>query len=138
MYLHGTKNNVDGYRLYTQYTVKESSTALSNKFYSVSWSDYQSDSSRQMAWVAVAQADLGYFYVTVPDPAITNATEFKTWFSNNNTIFYYVLATATDTQITDSTLIGQLNAIHEWLTRYGYNATVSGNLPLVINQTNLA
>ena len=60
------------------------------------------------------------------------------WLSSNQPKVYYALATATDTQITDSTLIGQLNAIHEWLTRYGYNATVSGNLPLVINQTNLA
>ena len=50
---------------------------------------------------------------------------------------YYALATPTDTKITDATLIGQLNAIHEWLTRYGYNATVSGNLPIIINKTNL-
>lgn len=51
---------------------------------------------------------------------------------------YYGLATPTDTQITDSTLVGQLNAVHEWLTRYGYNSSVSGNLPLLIEQTNLS
>lgn len=50
---------------------------------------------------------------------------------------YYILATPTDTQIIDGTLISQLNAIHEWLTRYGYNATVTGNLPLIVDRTNL-
>lgn len=54
-----------------------------------------------------------------------------------NTI-YYQLATPTNTIITDATLITQLNAIHEWMTRYGYTATVSGNLPLIINQTTLS
>ena len=53
------------------------------------------------------------------------------------TIIYIPLATPTDTKITDNTLIGQLNAIHQWLTRYGYSATVSGNLPIVIDRTNL-
>lgn len=53
-----------------------------------------------------------------------------------NTI-YYQLATPTDTQITDTTLISQLNAVHEWLTRYGYNSTVTGNLPIIIDRTNL-
>jgi hypothetical protein len=52
-------------------------------------------------------------------------------------IIYYALATQTNTKITDATLIGQLNAVHQWLTRYGYSATVTGNLPIIINQTNL-
>lgn len=38
-------------------------------------------------------------------------TNFKTWLENNNVSVYYVLATATDTIITDTTLIEQLNAI---------------------------
>lgn len=62
---------------------------------------------------------------------------WKTWLSSNNLIIYGTLATPTDTQITDNTLIGQLNAVHDWLTRYGYTATVTGNLPIIINQTTL-
>lgn len=50
---------------------------------------------------------------------------------------YYVLSSPTDTQITDTTLISQLDAIHEWMTRYGYNATVIGNLPIIIDRNNL-
>ena len=50
---------------------------------------------------------------------------------------YYVLSSPADTLITDTTLISQLDAIHEWMTRYGYNATVTGNLPIIIDRTNL-
>ena len=68
---------------------------------------------------------------------IASVSAFKTWLSSHNTTVYYPLATATDTQITDATLIGQLNAVYEWLTRYGYSSMVTGNLPIVINKTNL-
>lgn len=64
-------------------------------------------------------------------------TGFKQWLSNNGVVLYYPIKTPTDSKITDSTLISQLNAVHQWLTRYGYNATVSGNLPIIIDRTNL-
>lgn len=51
---------------------------------------------------------------------------------------YYALATPTDTEITDADLVSDLNAIHQFLTRYGYNASVSGNLPLIIDKTALS
>lgn len=37
--------------------------------------------------------------------------DFKTWLSTHNTIVYYPLATPTDIQITDATLVTQLNAV---------------------------
>lgn len=74
----------------------------------------------------------------IRNTAYTSVNDFKSMLSSNNLISYYVVSTPTDTQITDSTLIGQFNAIHEWLTRYGYNSTVSGNLPLLIEQTNIS
>ena len=69
---------------------------------------------------------------------IEATADFQTWLSTHNTTVYYALETPTDTTITDTTLIGQLNAIEAWLTRYGYTATVSGTLPLIINQTALS
>ena len=42
---------------------------------------------------------------------ITEVADFKTWLSTHNTIVYYVLATPTETEITNSTLIEQLEAI---------------------------
>lgn len=68
----------------------------------------------------------------------TSQQNCTTWLTNNTPTIYYGFATPTDTKITDDTLIAQLNAIHEWLTRYGYNSSVIGNLPLLIEQTNLS
>lgn len=68
---------------------------------------------------------------------INSLAAWKTWLSSHNTTVYYPFATPADTKITDNTLISQLDAIHQFLTRYGYNATVSGNLPMIINKTNL-
>lgn len=70
----------------------------------------------------------------VRNTTLTTQAQMQTATTGKN--IYYV-TTPIDTQITDSTLMGQLNAIHEWLTRYGYNATVSGNLPIIIDRTNL-
>lgn len=67
----------------------------------------------------------------------SDTDSWKTWVGNHNISLYYALATPTDTQITDATLISQLNAIHEWLTRYGYQSSVVGSLPIIISQTNL-
>ena len=44
--------------------------------------------------------------------AITDLNDFKTWLSTHNTTVYYALATPTDTEITDSELIEQLNHIY--------------------------
>lgn len=60
--------------------------------------------------------------------------DFKTWLSTHNTIVYYPLATPTTTEITDTTLIGQLEAISKQLSYKGQtNIIVSGNLPVIIN-----
>ena len=52
---------------------------------------------------------------------------FKTWLSTHNTIVYYALATPTDTQINDTTLITQLNNIKK---AYSYDTQTN------ISQTN--
>lgn len=49
-----------------------------------------------------------YFY---PETTITTVNGFKSWLESNNTTLLYPLDTATDTEITDATLISQLNAI---------------------------
>lgn len=75
--------------------------------------------------------------ILVRNKNVASLADFTTYLSNNPVYGYFALATATDTKITDATLVGQLNAVHEWLTRYGYSSTVTGNLPIIINQTNL-
>ena len=44
----------------------------------------------------------------------STATDFKNWLSTHNTIVYYVLETPTNEEITDTTLISQLNAIETY------------------------
>ena len=67
----------------------------------------------------------------------TTKNQWVAWLSSNHTTVYYVVGTPTDTKITDATLIAQLDAVHQFLTRYGYNGAVSGNLPIIIDRTNL-
>lgn len=43
----------------------------------------------------------------------TSANDFKTWLTTNNVTVYYVLATPTYTEITDTYLINQLNALKD-------------------------
>lgn len=45
--------------------------------------------------------------------AVANVSAFKTWLSSNNMTLYYILATPTTEEITDSTLISQLEEIKE-------------------------
>lgn len=42
---------------------------------------------------------------------VDSVENWKTWLSSHNTIFYYPLATPTDTKITDATLISELEAL---------------------------
>ena len=90
-----------------------------------------------MSVVTPSAGTYAHIRLMIPLATAANINGLKTWLSSHNTNLYYVLATETDTKITDATLIGQLNNVHEWLTRYGYNATVTGNLPLIVNRTNL-
>ena len=67
-----------------------------------------------------------------------SAAEFKTFISNNTVYCYYCLATPTDTQITDETLISQLETIENQAHSYaGFTRITSGasdenNLPNII------
>lgn len=67
---------------------------------------------------------------------IATVSAFKTWLSSHNTSIYYILATPTDTQITDATLISQLDALYnassyEDQTNFEVTAT-SPNLPAIL------
>ena len=68
--------------------------------------------------------------------AITTKDLFKTWLTTHNTSVYYVLATATDTVITDASLISQLDALASSTTyapQTNYTtSTASPNLPVIL------
>lgn len=65
--------------------------------------------------------------------------EFKTWVSNHNIIVYYVLQEPEDIQITDNTLITQLNNLEKVMS-YNDQTNIfqeNDNLPFIINATTL-
>lgn len=70
-----------------------------------------------------------YIYISINRNRLNEntTTDFKNWLSQNNVIMYYSLNTPTDTQITDTTLIAQLNNIKK---AYSYDTQTN------ISQTN--
>ena len=52
-----------------------------------------------------------YLQFSLPISVATTQAEVRTYFDNHPTTVYYTLATPTDTQITDATLVTQLNAL---------------------------
>lgn len=66
--------------------------------------------------------------------AYNTVTDLTTFCANNKPVFYYALSTPTDTQITESHLIEQLNNLARAYTYKGSTAfSVSGNLPGVLS-----
>ena len=79
-----------------------------DKFYSVSqnasWSSYSSLISTSNTAASTNTIRIRY-------TSVASLSAFRTWLGLNNTILYYALATPTDTEITNTALIDQLNAL---------------------------
>lgn len=67
--------------------------------------------SSNSIWIGVNDTNI-YWLNILNLLSISTIADFKTWLSTNNVIIYYVLATPTYTEITDSTLLGQLNNLY--------------------------
>lgn len=78
----------------------------------------------------------GKIMVTISNSFATTVTAFKNWLGSNNTTIYYVLGTPTDTQITDSSLVAQLEALLA-APLYQPTATIlsNGSLPAILGIT---
>lgn len=78
----------------------------------------------------------GVLYVYYTDIANYTLEQFKTWLASNNVTLYYVLATATNTEITNTTLISQLESIYNAPLYEETNITqTNNNLPMVLDIT---
>lgn len=82
-----------------------------------SYSDYFIPTTYNTALVQGSTADNCFFFhdtnhcIAFKDSGVSSLSDWETWLGTHNTTVYYPLATPTDTQITDATLISQLNAI---------------------------
>lgn len=80
-----------------------------------------------------------FLYTQVPTDVVApgEIANFKTWLSTHKTDLYYILETPPDEEITDNTLIGQLNALenarsYDTTTHINQN---TANKPFIINAT---
>ena len=75
--------------------------------------------------------------ISIMDNRFSSLAGYKTWLSANNVTIYYVLNTATDVEITDTTLIEQLEAINN-AQSYDYQTNITQTnaiLPFIITAT---
>lgn len=86
--------------------------------------DYGIANHNAQHWIAIRNKDC------------SDANSFKTWLSTHNTTVYYVLSTATDTKITDSTITRQLDALLSAQMYPEYTIISSdGDLPAILGIT---
>ena len=69
----------------------------------------------------------------------STTTNFKNWLSTHNTNVYYILATPTTTEITDTTLIDQLNELEKAQSKENQTniSQVNNDLPFIISASAL-
>lgn len=72
-------------------------------------------------------------YIRVRYGTEDTSSNYKTWLSTHNVLLYYILATATDTEITNTTLINQLEDIYNMQSVNGTTIIeINGNLPMIM------
>ena len=71
-------------------------------------------------------------FIRVSKDEFSTIEEFKNWLSTHDTEVYYVLQAPTDTEITDTTLISQLEAIYNALS-YDEQTNISSNQNALFN-----
>lgn len=127
-----TKTNTQVYGLVNAYSnvPKEGNTGFCNRFIINQEGDTEKISF---------PTNYATLYVAINKSTANTVANFKTWLSTHNTTVYYVLATPTITQITDTTLISQLNALYNAMSYNGQTNVLQTNadLPFIISASAL-
>ena len=103
---------------------------LCNMFNSIS----ANDTYRRTEGISSRNPNVLGVYLYYEDVSEHTLNNFKNWLSNNNIILYYSLSETTDTQITDTNLIQQLDNLKNATLYNGVNnISVDGDLPSILN-----
>ena len=78
-----------------------------------------------------------YIYIRLDSNIVSTTTDFKTWLGNNNVVAYYILSTPTTTEITDSTLISQLEAIKKSYNNQTNISQTNADKPFILDVSSL-
>lgn len=91
----------------------------------------QAHGSYEYIW---AQPNETSFYIQILETRANSLAGFKTWLASNPATIYYTLATPTDTEITDTALIEQLEALTAATSYNDFTKiTVEGNLVAILS-----
>ena len=91
---------------------------------------------QKLAWGGANHTEL---YIAIEKTTASTVEQFKTWLSTHNTIVYYVLATPTYEEITDTTLIEQLEDLKTTKSVEGQTNITQTNeeLPFILDVSGL-
>lgn len=125
----GTQYNVNRY--YFSFTNKNDTgrnLILSNRFNVLTSSTQYNSNTSGIFGGSASETNRIYFQFDSSYTDIDTIAKVNAWFENNNTSVYSVIETPTTTEITDNTLIGQLNAL-ENARSYDPTTNISQNTP---------
>ena len=108
----------------------DSNTSICNYFITYSRNDMFSLDDNGFCFSGTVGITGASFTIRINKAIATDLAAFKSWLSTHNTILYYVLATPTDTEITDTTLISQLEEISKTLSYQGQTNITSNTIAL--------
>ena len=93
-----------------------------------------SQNNNTMAFINISGGTTPRFYVKDTRWVATDYASFKTWLTSNNLTIYYALATPTNTEITNTTLINQLEQLKGAMSYEGQTniSQVNNDLPFIL------
>lgn len=116
-----------------------------------SYMQYANNFTLNKAWSGTGSfrdtTDVSMFYpaqntgykILLRNVNFTTTSDFSNWLSSNNTLIYYPLANPTNTEITDTNLLNQLNAIEQATSKENITniSQVNNDLPFIISASAL-
>ena len=128
--------NIDG--ALTDYLKNNNAiTCMSDKYVSYEQKPTNSDFSTLVANVNYGielSSSTTAFTIRIKDTNYDDIDQYKTWLASNNVELLYVLTAPTYTEITNTTLIEELNELEKMMSYNGQtNISVSGNLPMILD-----
>ena len=126
-----TLSGVDDIELQA-YSVDSPKVVISNYFAGSNWASAYGTSVDDV----ITSHDSAHVII-VKSTRFSTLSDFTGFLDANNVVAYYASTSPTETIITDQNLIGQLEEVEQFLTRYGYEYATVGNVPVIINRESL-
>jgi hypothetical protein len=139
--LDGSENWVlkSTYQGINQFQITKTDVYYANDNVSRILSNYYKGVKYTNSWTIDYSITIADNLIRIMSSTISTKEAFQTWLQSHNTSVYYVLATPTDTEITDETLIGQLDNLQN-LNSYNPTTNImqeNNDKPFILDVTAL-